>query len=282
MKKIKILTLFLPIFFLFGCMHKIEKPMVLSTNVWIGYAPFYYAYEKGWLRENGIKFVTTISLGQTLEYFKRGSFDLFTGTNYEYIEAKKVVKDLVGVKLLDISKGGDLIYSNKTIDELKNSPKIDAYLEVKSINSMLLEKFAKRYKLKKEQLNLINKRADFSIKMKMKKSAVLIVTYKPYDKNLKKVGYRVVVTAQSLKLKVFDALFVSKKYADKHREKIKRLKNLFDIALEVLQKNPHDFYKAINRYFYYKSYGDFKRDLNSISFKDNESLKYLLKQSEIR
>ncbi len=282
MKKTKILGLLLSLFLLFGCTHKIKKPMVLSANLWIGYAPLYYAYEKDWFRENGIKFVTTISLGQTLEYYKKGSFDLFAGTNYEYMEAKKVVKDLVGIKILDISKNGDLIYSNKTIDELKKSQKIDVYLEVKSINSMLLDKFTERYGLKKGQLNLINNRIDSNIKMKMKKNSIIIVTYKPYDKNLKKVGYKVVATAHSLKFTIFDALFVSQKYISKHREKITKLKNLFDKALEVLRKNPYDFYMTINKYFYYKTFAAFKKDLSSISFKSSKSLKYLLEQSKTR
>jgi len=282
MKMYKITILILSSLLLTGCSYKVQKPMTLAANVWIGYSPLYYAYEKGWFRENDIKFVATISLGETLKYYKKGSFDMFAGTNYEYKKSKEIIKDLSIVKLLDISKGGDLIYSNKNINELKNARKIDVLLEIKSINYLLLDKFIKKYSLKKEQLNLINKRADITLNTKMQKNPTLIVTYKPYDENLKKENYKVVATANSLNFVIFDALFVSKKYEQNHKEKIKKVIYLFDKALSVLRKNPHDFYAVIKSDFYYKKYDQFKKDLNSIAWNIPKSLKNILNQGDIQ
>ncbi len=283
--KTKILNfsiIFLIIFSFIGCEKKIKKPMVLAANLWVGYAPLYYAEQKGWLDKNGIKFVATLTLKQSLEYYKKGSFDVFAGTNYEFNEAKKVVKDLMGIKLLDISKNGDLIYSNRTIDELKASKKIDAYLEIDSVNSILLEKFIAKYKLKKGNINFINKKADSILRIKMKDSAALIVTYKPYNRNLKKIGYKVVSTAQSLKVTVVDALFASKNYDTKHMKKIEKLNQLFDVALEALKNNPYKFYIAIKPYFGYKEYKNFQSDMKSVKWQSEKSLNALLKQSETK
>ena len=285
MKKSKIFyvfILFLSLFLFLGCEKKIEKPLVLSANVWIGYAPLYYAYEKGWLRQNDIKFVATLSLGETLKYYKKGSIDVFAGTQYEYIKAKNSVKDLTAIKLLDISKSGDLIYANKGIDELRKADKIDVFLETNSINSLLLKKFTKRYGLKKEQLNLMNERADATLNLKMRGNPTLIVTYKPYDMHMEKEGYKKIATAKSLGFTIFDALFSSKRYIQKHQKELKKLVVLFQRALGELKKDPHGFYIVIKPDFYYKKYDDFKEDLKSISWTSSKSLKYLLNQSGTR
>ncbi len=283
MKSRYILQFFILIIFLFsGCQKKIEEPTVLAANLWIGYAPLYYAFEKDWLRQNGIKFVVTMSLGQTLEYYKKGSIDIFGGTNYEYKEAKKVKKDLQAIKLLDISKGGDLIYSNRSIDELRGSKNIDIYEETNSVNSLLVKKFLQTYKIEEKNTNLINTSAGKFLKLKMKKNPVLLVVYKPNDKNLKKRGFRVLDTAKSLNLTIFDALLVSKKYAQKHQEKIAKIKKIFDKALQILKNNPQKFYEVINPRFNYKHYSDFTNDLKSISWKSNKSLNSLVTQEEIK
>ncbi len=283
MKSRYVLQFFILIVFVFsGCQKKIEEPTTFAANLWIGYAPLYYAYEKDWLRQNGIKFVATLSLGQTLKYYKKGSIDIFAGTNYEYKEAKKVKEDLQAIKLLDISKGGDLIYSNRSIDELKRSKNIDIYEEVNSINSLLIKKFLQIYKIKEKNTNLINISAEKFLKFKMRKNPILLVTYKPNDQNLKKRGFRVLDTAKSLNLTIFDALFVSKKYAQEHQEKIAKIKKIFDKALQILKNNPQEFYKVINPRFNYKHYDDFVSDLKSISWESNRSLNSLVAQEETK
>ncbi len=283
MKNRYIFNFFILIILLFsGCQKKIERPIVLSANLWIGYAPLYYAYEKGWLRRNNIKFVATISLSQSLKYYKKGSIDIFAGTNYEYKEAKTTVKDLIAVKLLDISKNGDMIYGNKNIDELKSADKIEIYEELNSINSILIKKFIQKYRLTDKKLNFINAEPDNFLKLKMQKKPLLVVTYKPYDRNLKKRGFEVLATAKDLNLTVFDALFVSKKFAQNHQLKIAKLKKLFDKALRDLQKKPKEFYTVVNQYYNYNSYENFKDALKSISWKSDKDLKSLVSEDNIK
>ena len=283
MKNRYIFNFFILIILVFsGCQKKIERPIVLSANLWIGYAPLYYAYEKGWLRKNNIKFVTTISLSQSLKYYKKGSIDIFAGTNYEYKEAKTTVKDLIAVKLLDISKSGDMVYSNKNINELKSADKIDIYEELDSINSILIQKFIKKYKLTDKKLNFLNTEPDNFLKLKMQKNPLLIVTYKPYDRNLKRRGFEVLATAKDLNLTIFDALFVSQKFAKNHQLKIGKLKNIFDNALRDLQKNPQEFYTVVNPYFNYKSYINFRDALKSISWQSDKDLESLLAEDNIK
>ncbi|MFK5881456.1 MAG: ABC transporter substrate-binding protein [Sulfurospirillum sp.] len=280
MKKSKIyhlLVLFLSLFLLSGCSHKTQKPMILAANLWIGYAPLYYAYEKGWLRENNIKFVATISLSQSLKYFKKGSIDICAGTNYEFMKAKEVFSDVEAVKLLDISKGGDLILGNADIKKLKQSPKIDAYLEGNGISTLLLEKFIAKYRLNKNKIKFINQRLDVTANMNMRQIPTLAALYKPYDANLRKKGYKGhSKTAKSLKFLVYDVLFISKKRASNYKKDIRMLDILFQKALHALKNNPKEFYMTINPYFHYQNYGKFKKDLTSISFKSSKKLEDLV------
>ncbi|MBU0632691.1 ABC transporter substrate-binding protein [bacterium] len=257
--------------FVIGCESKKDDRLIISCNSWIGYSPFYYAKEKGWLDQLNIKLINVVSLGENMSLYDVGKSDAFTGTQYEYSMMHTKDKELVPIMLLDRSYGGDMIFSNKTIEELQSSnEKIDAYLEMGSINSLLLKYFIEKYNIDKSRINYINKDQSIIenlISKKFASKAVLLVTYSPYDIKLIKNGFHeVACTKDGLTLVVIDALYVNKNIYKTHEKQFLELKKVIDDAIDVMQRSPKEYYETVKPYLKGYSYEDFVVSLNQVQW----------------
>ncbi|HSR74496.1 MAG TPA: hypothetical protein VLL31_06595, partial [Sulfurovum sp.] len=128
----------------------------------------FYIQQKGWLKEHNIEMVNVVSLSESMQMYESGFVNAFTGTQYEFERMKKKVPDLEPIILLDRSLGGDLIVGNRDIETLQKAQKINVYLEIDSINKVLLECFAEHYGIDPSVLHLINKDSDESSMLAMK------------------------------------------------------------------------------------------------------------------
>jgi NitT/TauT family transport system substrate-binding protein len=204
--------------------------------------------------------------------------DGLAATNYEYNQIKHSV---VPVILLDKSYGGDKVLSDRNITELKKAKKIDVYLEIDSVNSVLLKGFIKKYHIPKSKLVIHNKDQQEIIKSTYDfKKPIIIVTYAPYDATLKKMGFKEIASTKTDKdLLVIDALFINKKLYSKKRFKI--LKKDIDKAIEEIKKDPQKAYQLIKQYYTNYSFEDFKKDLNNIKWINNPSKELILQLQRI-
>ncbi len=249
-----------------SCESKPERPMVVSTNLWIGYSPLYYAEEKGWLRENNIKLVRTVSLAESMKTFESAASDMLCGTKYEIDKVSQGETEQGNLILLDRSNGGDYVLGNRSIDELKLEKRIDVYLEVESVNAVLLEFFMKKYALKSSQITMIDSSQVINAKLHMKRNATIIVTYDPYNIALEKQGYKVLGSTKEDELLVIDAIYAPQKTQQQFTKEIDRLNFLIFESLKALDENPKEYFEKINSYYDYSNFNEFKAALDSIKW----------------
>jgi NitT/TauT family transport system substrate-binding protein len=251
-----------------SCSSNEPERLKISATTWIGYTPLFYAKEKGWLKPLNIKLLNVSSLSENMYLYEAGNSDAYVGTQYEYSLLVKKDPTLMPIMMFDRSYGGDIVMSNTTIEALQNSnDMIDAYLELDSINITILKDFIRQHGLKQERINYINMdQAHISIlQAKAMKRDTLIVTYIPYDTDLKEDGFmEVASTKESLDLLVVDALFTTEKTFQNHREQFLALNTLVQKALFALEHDPKEFYEAIKPYILELSYEDFRASLSDI------------------
>jgi NitT/TauT family transport system substrate-binding protein len=262
-------SLFIALFiFLSACSAPPQEPLKISATTWIGYTPLFYAKEKGWLDTINVKLINVVSLSENMYLYKAGNSDAYSGTQYERSVLKDVMPTLIPIMLFDRSNGGDIIMSNHTIEELTNSTtKIDAYLEMDSINYTILEDFLHSYHIDEKRINYIDRdQIDIStLKNTQPKKHVLIITYVPYDNALKKNGFKEILsTKNGLDLLVIDALYTTQENFHKHKKQYTEVKRFVDDAIIALSKDPKEFYTTIRPYMEDLSYDDFLDSLNDI------------------
>lgn len=253
----------------------------ISATTWVGYSPLFYAKAKGWLDPLNIKLLHVSSLSENMYLYQAGNADAYVGTQYEYSVMHNKKPDLTAVMMFDRSNGGDLILSNRTVDELKATTQtIKVYLEMDSINRTLIDDFMAKYGMDKSRFNFINEdQATIStLKFKHNESPTMIVTYTPYDLSLEKKGFQQVAsTRDNLDIFVVDALFTTKAVLKNHRKQFQGLKKAAARAVKALHDNPHEFYLTVKPYLLELSYQEFLASLKDIVW-INDSLSSALKQ----
>ncbi|GAA6173071.1 hypothetical protein NBRC116592_27410 [Colwellia sp. KU-HH00111] len=245
-----------------------DHTLRVSVTNWIGYTPLFYAKEKGLLDPIDIKLINVVSLNENVHLYKAGNSDAFGGTQYEHSVLTSKIPDLVPIMLFDLSNGGDMIMSNQSISALQSSTRqIDAYLEMDSINIIVLNDFIRKFNIDESRINYIDRdQNDISaMQNNSPNKLVIIVTYMPYDIQLKNNGFKEIIsTKNELDLVVLGAVFTQKEELDAHREQFIALKTIVDQAILSLHTNPKEYYDTITPYFVGVSYEEFLKGLDNI------------------
>jgi len=265
------LLLLLVPFFLLSCSSKHQsEEIVISTNQWIGYTPLYYAYEKGYLQDLNIKIINSVSLAEAADIYRVGQANMVTTTQHEYNALREDTHDIVPVILLDRSNGGDMVLSNRTIEELKKSKKIYAYLEVDSINQEILKDFITNNNMDIDKLVIINKDQEQIQEVNFKKlinKDLLIVTYTPYDVALVAQGFQEIASTKNIdSIIVIDALCSTTELRKNEEKRLLRLKKALDRSIDDIKQNPRKAYKIVAKYLSNIPYDEFSSSLQSIKW----------------
>jgi len=276
MKKILLLTLFSILLFT-GCSKESKKELHISTNSWIGYAPLFYAKEKGYLDKINIQLLTNVSLGEAADLYDIGKAEMVTTTQHEYYSLKNSGHDITPVILFDRSYGGDMVLSNKSIDELMHAKKIVAYLEIDSINAEILKDFLKHYSIDEKKLVFINKDQSQIESLQPKgNESMLVVTYVPYNIKLEKNGFKKVASTKDMStIIVIDSLCANADTLKNHKQRLHKLKDIIDRSIRELQADKRASYNLVKSYLGNMSYGDYIDSLSLIKWINKPSPKLL-------
>jgi len=247
-----------------------DETITISTNQWIGYTPLFYAYEKGYLKELDVKLINSVSLAEAADIYRVGQANMVTTTQHEFNALRDDTHNIVPVILLDRSNGADMVLSNRSLQELKDSKKIYAYLEVDSINREILKDFIKNNNLNENNFVIINKDQEQIQNVNFKKlhnRDLLIVTYTPYDAPLKEQGFKEVASTKNIdSIIVIDALCSTKELRKNKEEQLLRLKKIIDKSIDEITQNPRQAHKITAKYLSNISYAEFTSALKNIKW----------------
>lgn len=281
MKKIVVSILIITSLILSGCYYD-KEPIKIVVNPWIGYSPLFYLKEEGTLEDLNIKLIHTVSLTNSADFFAENDIDVVAGTQYEFQLTRERGKQIIPFILLDKSFGGDMILSNFTMEEIRNSSEeIDVYLEIKSINKMVLDSFLDSENINPYKINYIN--IDQSKMRSLDPDSMtrpsLLISYTPYDVQLKKNGFIEIASSRTNEnLLIVDALFATNESFEKNIETFKKLKKEIERSKNILKNDPFKYYEMVRYYLEDISYEEFLESLDKIKWLDKNSSEELLKR----
>lgn len=264
-----------------GCTSKEEKPLVISSDVWIGATPLYYAHAMGWLKEANIEILQAGSVEANLNMYETHASDLVTATQHEYQRLLKTHPDVIPTIIYDRSYGGDMVLSNRTPQQLRASTeKIDAFVELDTVGEDMLNYFIAEHKISKENLNIFSRNQEEIESTPNSRSSgpVIVATYNPHDLVLKEHGFKEVASSRSDSYVVVDGIFCTRAMAKEHKEQLKTLKALLEKSVEAYTKNPKQFYTTVKPYLGHPSYTEFEQMRANIQWVKNEEIPAVMKQ----
>ena len=262
MLKLACITLVLSVFI--SCSEQ-PSELRISINPWIGYTPFYYAQEKDWLDEVHIKLIHSTSLSETIEYYNSHLIDGFVSTQYE----AQVIgpEKLIHLMALNRSNGGDVILSHHPMEAILNSDKITVYLEIDSVNKLVLEDFMNQFNITAEKFFLINKEQVLMKDIPVSDEEMfIIVTYEPYATTLRNNGYKEVISSANSSLLILDSLYVEKTHFETHQEQLTQLNKVLIDSYAALKRDPEEYYNTVKHYLAEVTYEEFTQALTGIEW----------------
>ncbi|MFY9142861.1 hypothetical protein [Sulfuricurvum sp.] len=239
----------------------------ISTNPWIGFTPFIYAQEKGWLENTPFRFMWLVDLSDNARLYDRGFTQGFTATQYELLHFKNK-NTIKPVFLVDRSFGADAIVSNCSMDEIRSAKKkIDVYLERGSLNDDFFDAFIAEYALNEAKFHKIDASQKSISTLEKTDSPMIIISYQPYLSGLLKKGFRPLASTQTMNtFFVIDALFVDEKVIKGREKEFVHLKELFSLGVDRLRSDPREYYDTIKGYLEGQSYDEFMATTTQIEW----------------
>ncbi len=231
--------------------------LTIVTNSWIGYSPVYYASASGQLDPLNIKLINVVSLAESRQFYQSGLAQIFAGTQYEYGVVHATEDSLVPVIMLDRSSGGDVVLCNCTLDTLHDGRvDIHVYLEMDSVNQLLLQQFVQQQGLVDRTLRYhdMDQGQLSSLRAETVQSPALLISYAPYDVTLKQAGFRQLAsTRDDDSLVVVDALFATRQLIADHRQQLLALKNVIRQVQRLAQEQTPAYCELISDFVSYPS-----------------------------
>jgi NitT/TauT family transport system substrate-binding protein len=247
--------------------HSDERLIRISTNPWVGFTPFIYAQEKGWLEKTPFRFMWLVDLTDNARLYERGFTQGFTATQYELLHFKKQ-GHIKPVFLIDRSAGADVILSNATIEELRIAREpVTVYLEMGSLGEDFFNAFVHENGLENIHFTLTNSSQATMSKIDTKGSPVILVSYSPYTTELTKKGFDTIGSTKTMRsFFVIDALYMDERFIDGREKQYQELKTIFNLALERFYADPQEYYETIRGYLEGQSYEEFMASTTQIEW----------------
>lgn len=266
-----------------SCSKPQEKPLVISTDIWIGAAPLYYAHAMGWLGENNIQMLQVDTIDKNLEMYDSKASDIFTGTEHEYHRAKMKHPELIVPIIHDRSYGGDVILSNQSQETLRQShQKIEVYVELNTVGEDMLEYFIADNKISKDRL-IIHDRHQPEISQIRNTPAsgpIILITYNPLDLELKKYGFSEIASSKNDAYLVVDTFITSAKTYKEHEEQLRSLNESLKRSVDAYNKDPKGFYTKVKPYLEDPTYEEFETMRKNVQWLNNTISTELLARME--
>lgn len=268
-----------------GCTPKEEKPLVISVDTWIGAAPLYYAHAKGWLKEANIEMLQATSIEDNMNLYESHASDIVASTQHEYKRLLKTYPDLVPLIVYDRSYGGDMVMSNRTVQQLRESTqKIDIFVEFDTVGEDMLNYFLAEHNLSKDKFNVMSRtQEEIELTPNLPSgTGVIAVTYNPHDLPLKEHGFQEIANSRSDTYIVIDGVSGTRTVAKKHQEQIIALKVLLAKAVEAYHKKPKEFYATVKPYLGHPTYEEFEKMRGNVQWIKNEEIPATMKQKMVQ
>lgn len=230
--------------------HKLNQPEIrISSNPWVGFTPFIYAQEQGWLKDTPFRFNWLVGLSENRRLYEGGFTQGFTATQYELLHFKDP-RQFETVFLIDRSDGADALLSNRSLTALRaESAPIKVYLERGSLQRDMFHAFIKENALTGHTFQLINSVQNSMLLLKPSAEPMILISYAPYLTQLHDHGFETIASTRSLKsFAAVDGLFVNRRVYEDNKPNFSKLKAIFDRSLAVFKANPKAYYESVRGY----------------------------------
>ena len=224
-----------------GCGDEGAGPLMVGTNVWSGYEPFYLAEAKGLISANDVRMVQLSSASEVIRAFRNRVIPVAAVT---LDEALLMASEGLAVKVIlaiDTSSGGDAILGKPNITRLEDLRGKKVGVEAGALGAFVLCRAAGLHNLDcKRDVTTVNLEANEHETAFRKGSVDAVVTFDPVRGRLRASGARLLFDSREIPDEIVDVLVVRSDAITAHRKQLEKLLRGWFAALAYMDTNPTD------------------------------------------
>ena len=212
--------------------------LMVGTNVWPGYEPFYLARELGFFEDANIRLVEYSSSTQTIRSLRNGAIQAAALTLDEVLMLWEKGSQLRVILVTDISDGGDMIITKPEVKNLQDLRGRRVGAENTAVGAYLLTRALQKAGLEPKDLTVVPLEIDEQEQEFLKGTLDAVVTFEPVGSRLLNAGGQKLFDSSQIPNEIIDVLVVHQDVLQDQKEEVNVLLRAWFRALEYLKSHP--------------------------------------------
>ncbi|CAG1770530.1 hypothetical protein BAC3_01128 [uncultured bacterium] len=236
---LKVLTIISSLSLISKCSHIVE-PLTIASHVWSGYELMFLARHEGWLSENSVQFLETLSATDSIQALLDGRVYGAALTLDEVLRARAQAIPLTCVLVFDVSTGADMVLSKTEIMNLSDLKGKRIGFEASALGALMLHKLLEAAQLEKSDIVPIKVNYDQHIVAWNQGKVDAVITFEPIASQLLDQGAHKIFDSRKIPDTILDVLAIKSDILKTHHNHIKSLIAAHFRARRYFYQNPQD------------------------------------------
>ena len=215
-----------------------QGPLLLGTNVWPGYEPFYLARARGYYQPQDIRLVEYSTATRVIKAFRNSAIHAAALTLDEILLLHEREVEVKIILICDISQGGDAILARPGFPTLKKLKGRRIGVEHTALGAYVLTRAMQLSGMFKKDVKIIPLEVDEHESAYLKGEVDAVVTFEPVKSRLLDAGARLIFDSRQISGEIVDALIVSPEVLRDRRPQLKKLLSGWFRTLRYMNENP--------------------------------------------
>jgi NitT/TauT family transport system substrate-binding protein len=223
-----------------------ETPLLLGTNLWLGYEPLFLARDLGHFDEHSVRLVECASSSQVIRQFRDNTIQAAALTIDEVLLLRERGLDLRVVLVMDISQGGDAILARGDVQDLADLRGRKVGVENSALGAFVLTRALQKVNLSVQDVTIVSVEADEHERAFLSQEIDAVVTFEPVRSRLLAAGAIQLFDSTEMPNEIVDVLVVRADALERHQSHLITVLRGWFKALEYLEQNPDEALRSVS------------------------------------
>ncbi|MDP3009165.1 MAG: ABC transporter substrate-binding protein [Methylococcales bacterium] len=218
----------------------IAEPLAIASHVWSGYELLFLAQREGWLSEQSVTLIETLSATDSMQALISGKVQGAALTLDEVLQVSAQGIPLTCVLVFDVSAGADMVLAKTESNNLTELTGKRIGFEPSSLGALMLYKLLQAANVDKSAIIPVEVDYDQHIAAWNQGQIDIIITFEPVASQLLAQGAYKIFDSRKTPDTIFDVLAVKSDVLKSHASNIKHLIAAHFLARHYFYHNQQD------------------------------------------
>lgn len=239
--------IFIACFFVISCF-KQKEALVIGTNQWIGYEPFYLASSEGLLPEKEFRLVQYNSTEEVLRAYRNGLVDVAAVTGDELFQAARAVPETRGFLVTDVSNGADALVVKPYIKSISDLKGKRIAVEAGALGAYMLTRILQKNSLNVKDIIPVYSLFQNHLSLFQQGDVDAVVTFEPNKTKLINAGGHEIFSSKEIPGEIVDILITREHLFKERRPELEKLIHIWYSALKKVESKSDQVIATIARH----------------------------------